>query len=71
MPTYPERSRATPQTSPQRLAVLIDLYERNFKLLQRLIPALDLPPQKAISHTLADPPLHLQVTERDRYTLTC
>lgn len=51
--------------------MLIDLYERNFKLLQRLIPALDLPPQKAISHTLADPPLHLQVTERDRYTLTC
>jgi len=71
MQTSYERPAAAAATPSRRLAVLLDLYERNFRLLQRLIPALDLPPQKAISHSLADPPLHLTVTERDRSTLTC
>lgn len=53
-----------------RLAHLLDLYDRNFQLVQRLIPELNLPFQRAVSRSGSDFPLHLDVMERDRYTAT-
>ena len=55
---------------PRRLAHLLDLYERNYHLLQRLIPDLELPFDTAVSQSQSDLPLHLQVTDRDRYTVS-
>jgi uncharacterized protein YqiB (DUF1249 family) len=55
---------------PRRLAELLDLYEFNFRLIQRLIPELELPFQDAVSKSASDFPLHLSVMERDRYTVT-
>lgn len=55
---------------PPRLAYLVELYERNFRLLQRLLPELDAPFDRAVSHSNSDCPLHLQITTRDRYTMT-
>ena len=52
---------------PRRLAHLLDLYERNFRLLERLVPELNLPFDHAISRCDRDPPLHLNVMDRDRY----
>lgn len=56
---------------PRRLAHLLDLYDRNFQLLQRLLPELEMPFDQAVSHSATDLPLHLTVMERDRYTATC
>lgn len=53
-----------------RLSYLLDLYEHNFKLVQRLIPELNLPFTEAVSRSASDLPLHLSVIERDRYTVT-
>lgn len=55
---------------PRRLAHLLDLYERNFRLLERLVPELELPFDQAVSRSDTDLPLHLTVMERDRYTAT-
>ena len=55
---------------PRRLAHLLDLYERNYRLIERLIPELDIPFQDAVSKSGTDLPLHLTVGERDRYTVT-
>ena len=46
------------------------MYEFNFRLIQRLIPELELPFQDAVSKSASDFPLHLSVMERDRYTVT-
>jgi uncharacterized protein YqiB (DUF1249 family) len=53
---------------PRRIAHLIDLYERNFRLLERLVPELDLPFDSAVSRSATDLPLHLTVVERAPYT---
>jgi uncharacterized protein YqiB (DUF1249 family) len=55
---------------PRRLAQLMDLYERNYCLVQRLVPELDLPFDTAVSRSDSDLPLHLRVIDRDRYTVT-
>lgn len=55
---------------PRRLALLLDLYERNYRLIEQLIPELELPFQEAVSRSASDLPLHLTVRERDRYTVT-
>lgn len=55
---------------PRRLAHLLDLYEHNYRLIQRLIPELDFPFEKAVSRSGSDLPLHVQLVERDRYTVT-
>lgn len=55
---------------PRRLAHLLDLYERNFLLVQRLIPELHLPFERAVSRSQSDLPLHLELIERDRYTVS-
>lgn len=55
---------------PRRLAHLMDLYERNYRLVQRLIPELDFPFETAVSRSGSDLPLHLALVDRDRYTVT-
>lgn len=54
----------------RRLSRLLDLYETNFRLIQRLVPELNIPFQQAVSRSDSDLPLHLSVEERDRYTVT-
>jgi hypothetical protein len=53
----------------RRLAHLIDLYERNYLLLERLLPELELPFDHAVSHSASDLPLHLITVERSPYTV--
>lgn len=48
----------------------MELYEYNYRLIQRLIPELEVPFQQAVSRSASDLPLHLEVMERDRYTIT-
>ena len=55
---------------PRRISHLMEIYESNFRLLQRLLPEFDLPFDCAVSPSETEPPLHLQVLARDRYTLT-
>ncbi len=55
---------------PRRLAHLMEIYERNFRLLQQLVPELDVPFERAQSRSELDPTLHLQMLDRDRYTLS-
>lgn len=50
------------------LAHLIDLYERNYRLLERLVPELDLPFESAVSRAGDEPVLGLEVVHRSRYT---
>jgi len=58
----------TPQARPVRISALLELYERNFRLIQRLVPELELPFDDARSHSRSDLPLRLTVLERGRYT---
>ncbi len=53
---------------PVRLAALMELYERNFLMVEQLVPELDLPFDTAVSHCATDLPLHLTTLERSRYT---
>ncbi len=53
---------------PRRIAHLLDLYERNYHLLERLVPELELPFDRATSRSATDLPLHLIVVERAPYT---
>ena len=53
---------------PRRLAHLLDLYERNYQLLERLVPELELPFERAVSRSATDLPLILIVVERAPYT---
>jgi uncharacterized protein YqiB (DUF1249 family) len=53
---------------PRRLAHLLDLYERNFQLIERLAPELDFPFDQAVSHSESDLSLFLTVVERAPYT---
>lgn len=55
---------------PRRLAHLLDLYEHNYRRVERLLPELDVPFDAAVSRSASDLPLHLKVLERDRYTVT-
>jgi uncharacterized protein YqiB (DUF1249 family) len=53
---------------PRRIAHLMDLYERNYTLLERLIPELELPFERVVSRSATDLPLVLIVVERSPYT---
>lgn len=53
---------------PRRIAHLIDLYERSYRLLERLVPELNLPFERAVSRSATDLPLVLTVVERAPYT---
>lgn len=51
-----------------RIGTLIDLFERNYRLIERLVPELDLPFVSAQSRAEQDLPLHLIVQERGKFT---
>ncbi len=51
-------------------AGLVDLWESNFRRLQRLLPQLDLEKDSARSLSHTDAPLYLEILERNPYTLT-
>jgi uncharacterized protein len=51
-----------------RIAALIELYERNFRLIECLTPELELPFDDVTSYSSTDLPLRLTVLERGRYT---
>ncbi|MDB5976552.1 MAG: hypothetical protein JWR07_3312 [Nevskia sp.] len=53
---------------PRRIAHLLDLYERNYQLLERLVPELELPFERAVSRSATDLPLILTMVERAPYT---
>jgi hypothetical protein len=58
----------TPQARPVRISALMELYERNFRLIERLVPELELPFEDVTSRSSSDLPLRLTVLERGRYT---
>lgn len=55
---------------PRRIAHLLELYERNYRMLRRLLPDMDRMQALAVSRSASDVPLHVEVMNRDRYTLT-
>jgi hypothetical protein len=61
-------SNALLRQPPSRIAMLMELYERNYMLLEQLVPELDLPFNQAVSTSKSDEPLHLIALERGRYT---
>jgi uncharacterized protein YqiB (DUF1249 family) len=61
-------SNALLHHKPSRIAALMELYERNYLLLEQLVPELELPFNQATSTSTSDPPLHLIALERGRYT---
>ena len=48
---------------PRRIAHLVDLYERSYRLLERLVPELNLPFERAVSKSATDLPLVLTVVD--------
>jgi uncharacterized protein len=58
----------TPRARPVSIAALIELYERNYRLVECLAPELELPFDDAVSYSGTDLPLRLTVLERGRYT---
>jgi uncharacterized protein len=52
----------------RRLASLMSLYERNYQLLQRIIPEPRMLSGALESHSPRDETLHLEVVEHTRYT---
>lgn len=54
---------------PRRLAHLLELYERNYRLVEQLLPELDLPFDRAVSSPPSDLPVYLSVVERSPYTV--
>ncbi|HEX4895536.1 MAG TPA: DUF1249 domain-containing protein [Solimonas sp.] len=55
---------------PRRIAHLMELYERNYRMLLRLLPDLDGLDARMVSSSASDCPLHVRLLERDRYTLS-
>ncbi|MCI0749347.1 MAG: DUF1249 domain-containing protein [Nevskiales bacterium] len=60
----------TPRARPVRIGALLELYERNFRLVECLVPELELPFDAAVSYSASDPVLTLKVLERGGYTST-
>lgn len=58
----------TGRHSPARLAALHALYEHGYRLVEQLVPELDLPFVGATSEVPGEPVLHLSTESRDRYT---
>lgn len=59
----------TPRARPVRIAALLELYERNFRLIECLAPELEFPFDDAVSYSATDLPLRLTVSERGRFTV--
>jgi len=51
-----------------RIGALLELYERNYRLLDCLLPEPELPFETAVSYSGTDLPLRLTMLERGRYT---
>jgi uncharacterized protein len=68
--TQDDRSAQRLKLQPRRLAQLLDLYERNYRMVAQLIPELEIPFERAVSRSQSDLPLHLSIVERDRYTVS-
>ena len=58
----------TPRARPVRISALLELYERNFRMVEQLVPELDLPFEDVQSHSRSDLSLRLTVLERGPYT---
>lgn len=52
------------------ISALLEVHERNYRLLEQLLVDLEPPFDQAISTAKGDPELHLEITERARYTLS-
>ena len=59
----------TPRARPVRISALLELYERNFRLIECLAPELEFPFDDAVSYSGTDLPLRLTVIERGRFTV--
>ena len=51
----------TPRARPVRIAALIELYERNFRLIECLAPELEFPFEDAVSYSSTDLPFDSSV----------
>ena len=58
----------TPRARPVRISALHELYERNYRLVECLVPELELPFEEATSYSATDLPLRLFALERGPYT---
>jgi uncharacterized protein YqiB (DUF1249 family) len=58
----------TPRARPVRISALHELYERNFRLVECLVPELELPFDQGTSYSSTDLPLRLFALERGPYT---
>lgn len=65
---HPSRTRQFDHDLPGSFAALMDLYERNYINLRRLLPVVPPLSVARISQVAGALDLHLQVLERNRYT---
>lgn len=65
-----ETSKRLDLVYARNLTTLMDLYERNYVRLLKLIPDLERAEDMAVSQVGGSPDLHLQVLERSRFTTT-
>lgn len=54
---------------PINIAALMELLERNYRLVEQLLPELDAPFESATSHASGEPDLHLEIVDREKFTL--
>lgn len=65
---FPVRAHAGLDPRPGSFSGLMDLYERNYMLLRRLLPAMLPADARQVSQAAGALDLHLHVSERFRYT---
>jgi uncharacterized protein len=65
---HPSHSRPLSHDPPGTFAALMDLYERNYISMRRLLPVMPPAPIVCVSRVSGGLDLHLQVIERCRYT---
>ena len=65
-----KRNQLKKMLDQRNFAGLMDIYERNFRLLGKLVPDLDNIPDSLVSCVKGSLDLHLSVTERCKYTTT-
>lgn len=54
---------------PINIAALMELLERNYRLVEQLLPELDAPFDAAVSRARGEPDLHLEIVGREKFTL--
>lgn len=65
-----ETSKRLDLAHTRNLTTLMDLYERNYACLRKLIPDLEGIKDTAVSQAGGSPDLHLRLVERSRFTTT-